>query len=154
VRGIAVGGTKVFAGTGRIVNGGTSGSNNVYPGLIGLDNVLASNPPKKNSLQIRRNVIHVDWGGSALLLLRGSPGAHLNISVFGLGGNLVTSLKPCSNCTGSQEFELDATGALNVDFDGTYDGNIALKPGIYFIVVSGAFSDRQPIVIKGTKSKT
>lgn len=157
--GIAVGPDgKVYIATGTKAGGGggsNPGSCSQY-GVIALDDALAQNPVKQGSMQIRRNVIKPDLGGSALIVLKGSPNANVTLSVFGPSGNLITVLPSkgsngCSNCSNQSSIQLDSSGEGVYEFDGTYEGTTHLGFGLYWIVAGDGVTDRKPVVISKTK---
>jgi len=152
--GLAVGSDgKVYLATGSQITGGPGGCS--HYGVIALDNALASNPPKKGEMQIRRNVIRAGQGGTALIVLQGAPHGNVNLSIFGPSGNLITILQQaeqgCSNCGNNSGIQLDDAGQATIEFDGTYDGTNPLGYGLYWIVAGGDISARKPIVIAKPK---
>ncbi|MEK7476425.1 MAG: hypothetical protein AAB152_12450 [Candidatus Coatesbacteria bacterium] len=133
-----------------------AGSSNGAPGgliVVALRDVLAQNPVKAGTLEIRNNIINLgdnqtdgqQYAHTAYIFVRAGTGAtdkNVKVSVFGPSGRFMGQL------TG---ITIGADGTGSVAFDGVVEGK-RLSTGMYYIVVSGAgVKDRKPIMILGKK---
>lgn len=131
----------VCAVAGKIyVIGGTDGS---YVSQVVEESDIIDIPVdnvSQGSLQIRRNIVRVKERGSAMLILKGEPGASYTIHIYSEDGLARESI---GNPMGGT---LDSTGMAVEAFSGISDGRY-LRTGQYWAVVTGAFYDRKPFII-------
>ncbi len=98
----------------------------------------ASRLPKKGAVEIRNNVIRVGTS-AATIIVNGTPGAHVGVSIFSMGGVGLGKTK--------NDITIGGEGAGMLLFDGTLEGGISLPAGMYWVVTSGDIADRKQIVI-------
>lgn len=121
-------------------------------GIVVLDNALEVNPPMKGEMQVRRNVIRVDRGDQAVVVLKGEPYGNVTLCVYGPSGNVVAAMHgdDCKPAPGEAcDIQLDADGNGAVTFDGKYDDTTTLRSGMYWIVASGGgIAARKPVIVR------
>ncbi len=149
---LATSGSYAIAGANSAECVDAEGGCDYLYGLVVLDNALESNPPAKGEMQVRRNVIRVDRGDSAVVVLQGDPYGSVVVSVYGPSGNLVSALHgaDCSPGQGAHcEIQLDADGKGSLTFDGKYNSTTPLGSGLYWVVASGGgVYARKPVIVR------
>ncbi len=137
--GAAFAGGKLYVSGGQV--GWAEGDASVSPSMEAARIITLTSAPASGELQIHNNIIRMNLGQKALLMLNsGGRAGHFFLRIFTQGGVLVHHM----------EGALDFGGKAMVQFDGR--GNRGgwsngLRTGMYWVVVGGAFKDRQPLVI-------
>ena len=125
-------------------------SGNVSVTVMSAAEAEALHPVRPGSIEIRGNILRIGNTSGyqrALVVVRGPRGESVQLSIRGPSGSKLGGLRiESAVADGSGWLQIGSDGVATVAISGAL-GQGELKTGVYWVVATGAVTDRKPILI-------